>query len=62
VAYCALGHARIAYECPACTEAHSGNVAPIENWKWYRNRTSSKRIRALVDDYIKEQANADTHA
>ena len=52
--FCRLGHTRIAYECPACTEAKSGNVAPIENWRWYRNRTGSKRIRAGVDAYLQE--------
>lgn len=50
---CALGHTQKAYECPACCEAATGQQAPPEHWRWYRGRTSSKRIKALVDEAIK---------
>ena len=47
---CWLGHSYRAYECPACGElAVPGTVATEEHWRWYRGRTSSKRIKALID-------------
>lgn len=52
-AFCFLGHTRQAMECPACGEAaHPGKVAKIEHWRWYRSRTSSKRIRAAIDEHL----------
>ena len=45
---CALGHTSRAMECPACGEA-ARETAPPEHWRWYRGRTSSKRIREAVD-------------
>lgn len=46
---CALGHTRLAYECPACSEAKDGKPASEEHWRWYRSRTSSKRIKERID-------------
>jgi hypothetical protein len=40
---CVLGHTRQAMECPACAE-EAGDVPSLEHWRWYRNRTSSKRV------------------
>jgi hypothetical protein len=51
---CALGHTRRAYECPACGELVTGEAASLEHWRWYRDRTSSKRIRALIDERLAE--------
>lgn len=50
---CELGHTQRAHECPACGEAVTGDPASLEHWRWYRGRTSSKRIKALVDERIK---------
>lgn len=52
-AFCSLGHTAIAYECPACAEAKTGKPVSIEHWRWYRNRTMSKRIKALVDEHLR---------
>lgn len=49
---CVLGHTQHAYECPSCGEVATGNKAPLEHWRWYRSRTSSKRVKALIDVYI----------
>ena len=50
---CHLGHTRRAMECPACGEmAVPGWTAKLEHWRWYRGRTSSKRVRALVDAHL----------
>lgn len=46
---CWLGHTWRSYECPACGELATGNVATEEHWRWYRTRTSSKRIKGLID-------------
>lgn len=47
---CELGHTQRSYERPACGEAHTiGEKASLEHWRWYRGRTSSKRIKALID-------------
>jgi len=51
--FCFLGHLRQAMECPACGEAaQPGWKAKPEHWKWYRGRTSSKRIKAALDAYF----------
>ena len=52
--FCALGHKSKAMECPACCEASSviNEKMPLEHWRWYRGRTSSKRIKALVSEEI----------
>lgn len=49
-AVCALGHTRKAMECPAC----SGST-DLAHWRWYKSRTSSKRIRAGVQAYLDAQ-------
>lgn len=46
---CILGHRQRAYECPACGEEATGEAATLEHWRWYRGRTSSKRIKAAID-------------
>lgn len=44
---CALGHTTKAMECPSCS-----GTDDLEHWKWYKTRTSSKRVRALVQAHI----------
>ena len=51
-AACSLGHTHQAMECPACAEA-KGETTSVEWWRWYRGRTSSKRIKALVDEHLR---------
>lgn len=51
-ARCILGHTRRAYECPSCGEAVTGQVASLEHWRWYRGRTSSKKVKALIDQHL----------
>jgi hypothetical protein len=53
---CVLGHTQRAQECPSCGEAATGKKATLEHWRWYRTRTSSARIRALVDEHLKTAA------
>ena len=54
---CVLGHTRRAYECPSCGEvATPGVKATLEHWRWYRGRTSSPRVKALIDEHLKEMA------
>ena len=55
---CALGHTQRAYECPACGQAATGQTASLEHWRWYRGRTSSKRIKAAIDEHLREKAAA----
>lgn len=50
-AVCSLGHTQKAYECPACAEA-AGETPLLEHWRWYRGRTSSKRIKALINQRL----------
>ncbi len=52
--FCSLGHTQQAHECPACGEAATGVKASLEHWRWYRSRTSSKRIKAAVDAFLAE--------
>jgi hypothetical protein len=49
---CILGHSQRAYECPSCGEAATGEVAPLEHWRWYRTRTSSVKVKARIDEYL----------
>lgn len=53
MSFCELGHSQRAHECPACGQASTGQTASLEHWRWYKGRTSSKRIKALVDARIK---------
>lgn len=55
-ALCSLGHTQRSYECPACGEAATGQTATDEHWRWYRGRTSSKRVKVLIDEHLKEKA------
>lgn len=50
--FCYLGHTSRAYECPACGETVTGKKATLEHWRWYRKRTSSKRIKAAIDAHL----------
>lgn len=52
-AACVLGHTQRAYECPSCGEAATGEKASLEHWRWYRGRTSSKHVKALIDTHLK---------
>lgn len=49
---CVLGHTKRAMECPSCGEAATGEKATVEHWRWYRTRTSSKRIKDLIDKHL----------
>ena len=51
---CIVGHRAHSYECPGCAEAN-GRPQDLEAWRWYRGRTSSKRIRAAVTAVIAER-------
>ena len=53
-AHCIVGHKQRAYECPGCTAAR-GTPCDLDHWRWYRTRTSSKRIRAAVTAIIAER-------
>jgi hypothetical protein len=44
---CELGHTQKAMECPACSGSDD-----LAHWRWYRSRTSSKRIKALIDTHM----------
>jgi len=59
---CSLGHTRRSFECPACAETHDGSPTTVDWWKWFRGRTSSKRIRALVVAEIERRSVAPDHA
>jgi hypothetical protein len=54
-AHCIVGHKQRAYECPGCTEAR-GTPCDLDHWRWYRTRTSSKRIRDAVTAVIAKRA------
>lgn len=58
---CVLGHTRRAMECPACGEAATGEAASDEHWRWYRSRTSSKRIKALIDEHLRTETRVRAH-
>lgn len=49
---CMLGHKRRSYECPACAEAGGADSQTEEAWRWFRKRTSSKRIKSLIDERL----------
>lgn len=59
---CVLGHTQRAMECPACGEAFTGLTAKPEHWRWYRERTSSKRIKAALDQLLALRAENDLAA
>lgn len=44
---CELGHHVKAMECPACS-----GTEDLAHWRWYKGRTSSKRIKPLVQAHI----------
>lgn len=48
---CRLGHRQHSYECPACAEA-KGHATTVQQWRWFRGRTSSKRIKGLIDEHL----------
>lgn len=52
---CRLGHRQRSYECPGCSEALGLGEAPVEHWRWFRGRTSSKRVKAAIDEYLKRR-------
>jgi hypothetical protein len=47
-----LGHLRRSMECPACAELSGAEKQPEETWRWFRTRTSSKRIKARIDERL----------
>jgi hypothetical protein len=58
---CALGHKSHSYECPACAEER-GATTTLERWRWFRTRTSSKRIRGEIDDRLADATFLEAHA
>ena len=53
---CRLGHRQQSMECPACSEARGLGEMTIEHWRWFRTRTSSKRIKAAIDQHLAERS------
>lgn len=51
---CILGHRQTSLECPACSEALGLGQRPVEHWRWFRTRTSSKRIKGLIDEHLRD--------